>query len=195
MEDPFNSTWAPAPYGYHFGSWWVSHSSQPTYQPLYNLQIEYYPVLPQSASFRNVDLTSYQLANSSSVITGFGYDYYHYNDTVSDWVYDFVGTGTLAAFNNTWELLAWGYDTDGEPYMVLYETPVAFNSAPSDIDILSRVKGGPTADTRRALLEGLKELEIAELTMLVAEMVELPVDDRRDGLGPALCDQACMNNE
>lgn len=151
-------------------------------------------MLPENGTYRNVDLTSWQTANDSQIITGIGYDYPHYNGTVSSWVYDFRGTGKLSLENNTWEMLAWGYDTNGDAYWVAYETPVAFLPSPCDIDLLSRVKGAPSNATRHALLEGIRKLDIEELTNLTDQVVALPVDDRRNDLGPTTCNEACVGN-
>ena len=165
------------------------------------MQYDASPVFPQSTTLpgQNNDLTSFQLANQSALFTAYGIDTPRRSNNPSlgpEWeaVYDFVGTGALAAVNNTWELLAWGYDTHGDGYLVIYETPVASNGAPSGLDIESRSEDGPSPQTLNGIYDALVRLGNEELTGLVRSTQRLVRDGRRSGTPPVQCDAACVNN-
>ena len=165
------------------------------------MQYDGSPVFPQSDTLpgQNNDLTSYTLANQTEVLTAYGIDTPRRSNDPSlgpEWeaVYDFVGTGGLATVNNTWEMLAWGYDTYGDGYHVVDETPVARTGAPAGLDILSRSEGGPSTETLKEIYGALVQLDNAELTELVHSTRKLIVDGNRSGSPPVACDTACVNN-
>ncbi|KAI0786490.1 hypothetical protein C8Q75DRAFT_276172 [Abortiporus biennis] len=169
--------------------------------PFLNFQFDSSPVFPQSIDFpgQNNDLTSFQAPNSTIIHTGFGIDTPRRSNDKSlgsEWndVYDFVGTGAFSETNNTWELLAWGYDTCSDGYMVIYETPVAANGAPAGLDIESRTDSGPSSDTLNELFTALRKLNNQALSSLVSETVPLVQNGARDGMPPVACDAACVNN-
>ena len=148
---------------------------------------------------QNNDLSSYQLPNSTVVQTAYGIDTPRRSNDKTlgpEWddVYDFVGTGFLSSVNNSIEVLSWGYDTLGVPYLVLYETPVAATGAPADIDIESRSDTGPTKATLSKLFDALLALNNPEITQLVHQTVQLVQNGARNNLGPVVCDAACVNN-
>lgn len=195
------SSWVAPPPGWFYGNWKVTYTSQPVYLPLQNMQYDGSPVFPQSSTLpgQNNDLTSYQLANDSTVFTAYGIDTPRRSNDPSlgaEWeaVYDFVGTGSLAATNNTWELLAWGYDTRGDGYMAIYETPVAESGQPSGLDILSRSENGPGAGTLKGIYDALLTLGNTELSGLVHSTQKLVIDGQRTGMPPVQCDVGCVNN-
>lgn len=194
-------SWVSPPPGWFYGNWAITYSSQPSYLTLQNFQYDASPVFPQSAEIpgQNNDLTSFQVPNSSTIYTAYGIDTPRRSTQESlgpewDHVYDFAGTGAIAAVNNTWELLAWGYDTCGVGYMVIYETAVAANDSPSSLDIESRLDVGPSHETLVEIYEQLRGLGSEELTNLVEETVQLVQNGDRRGLGPVSCDAACINN-
>ena len=165
------------------------------------MQWDVSPVFPQSTTLpgQNNDLTSYMLANQSAVFTAYGFDAPRRSSDPSlgpewDGVYDFIGVGALAAFNNSWEILAWGYDTRGDGYTVFYETPVAANGAPSGLDIDSRSENGPSPQTLNSIYDALMRLGNKELTGLVHSMRKLVMDGLRTGIPPVQCDITCVNN-
>lgn len=189
------------PAGWLYGNWKVTYSSQPAYLPLHNLQWDVSPFFPQSDVLpgQNNDLSSFQLANSTTVNTAYGVDTPRRSNNPSlspEWddVYDFVGTGSLSPINNSIEILAWGYDTIGVPYVVIYETPVAATGAPSDIDINTRSDTSPSKATLTKIFDALLSLNNAEITALVQQTVPLVQNGARRGSGPVVCDAACVNN-
>ncbi|MCJ1367424.1 hypothetical protein MMC16_006557 [Acarospora aff. strigata] len=143
---------------------------------------------------QNSDLTSYQLASSndsSRIWTAYGIDTprpRNFN------VYDFQGTGKLNAISNTWELLAWGEDSRGDGYLVIYETPVVATGGPAGLDIESRVEGGPSLETLGHIFKALTGLGNEELTKLVGEIGKVPRNGARENLAPVICDEDCREN-
>ena len=197
---PF-STWVAPPPGWFYGNWKATYTSQPAYFSMQNMQYDFSPVFPQSTSTpgRNNDITSFQLANQSTVFTAYGIDTPRRSKDPSlgpewDAVYDFTGMGALATVTNTWQIIAWGYDTLGDGYLVLYETPVAATGASSGLDIESRSENGPSLETLIRIYSALTALGNEELTGLVYSMQKQVVDGRRSGTPPVQCDIACVNN-
>lgn len=191
------------PAGWLYGNWHVTYSSQPTYLSLLNLQWSPSPHFPGSDALpgQNNDLSSFQLANDPTVRTAYGIDTPRRsnNKTLgSGWndVYDFVGTGGLAAVNNSIEIMAWGYDTEGVPYTVMYETAVLdpAQPQPADLDIDSKSDMGPTNATLHFIFKALLELGNQDISELVKQTVPLVQNGARRGLGPVVCDAACVNN-
>jgi len=181
------------------------------------MQFDTYPVLPSCTTpfpsacppgtfpGQLVNLTSYDLPNTttdSSVInTAFGYDTPRRLNEPSlgpGWngVYDFRGTGPLNSATNSYEIVAWGKDENGDDWWVLYETP-ATGSDPqaAAISVESRVETGPTQAVFSGVKERLKSLGNEELSELVDGIVPIAVDGRRTGQLPVVCDTACQQNE
>lgn len=100
-------------------------------------------------------------------------------------------TGLLSLDSDAWGMISWGYGTNGDAHWAAYETPSAVEKAPSVFYLFSRVKGGPSNVTRDALLDGVEQLKIDALTALTDQVYALPVDERRHGVGPEPCNQAC----
>ena len=94
---------------------------------------------------------------------------------------------------NTWELMAWGYDTEGVGYIFLYEDPPS-TGGKANICFEVRKWGHPTLETRTKLLSAVRDFGIPELTSMADSITPLRHDDRRDRSSPFACDEACMNN-
>ncbi|KAI0077400.1 hypothetical protein K474DRAFT_1697794 [Panus rudis PR-1116 ss-1] len=187
--NPASTKWIAPPPSWHYGNWKVTYSSQPLYAPTMNMQYDASPVFPQSSEFpgRNNDLGSFQLINSSTIITSYGIDTPRRtnNRTLgAEWdaVYDFSGTGILAGTKNTWEVLAWGYDECGDGYMVIYDTTInTFHSLPA-IDIESRSETGPTPETIEKIFKALRSLKNGEIDALANQTMKLVHNGARNGL-------------
>ena len=197
MGDTSPPGWQPPPIPWLYGNWKITYSSQPGYQFLPNFQADHYPVLPQAPPdvYRQVDLTSWSLFNSTStgVFTAFGYIDPLFAIDPTGFTYNFTGTGFAAALTNIWELMAWGYDTAGDGYSVIYETPPE-PGLPADVTISSRVETGPTAATMKAILAQMVALGNAEISGYAAGMLKIPLDGRRTGQPPVVCDASCIQN-
>ncbi|CAL1699618.1 unnamed protein product [Somion occarium] len=200
--DPKSSIcWVPPPPGWFYGNWKMTYSSEPSYLHLHNMHSDTSPVFPQSSKLpgQNNDVVSYQIANSTTILTEHTIDTPRRSKDPSlgpewDAVYDTVGTGNMAAVNNTWELLAWGYDTCGDGYLVIYETATPIIRSPSGLDIESRSENGPSPETLADIFVELLALNNTELSELVKGTVKQVVDGRRWGMSPVECDAHCVNN-
>ncbi|KAF2099348.1 hypothetical protein NA57DRAFT_55319 [Rhizodiscina lignyota] len=210
IKSPANEKWIPAPIGFTYGHWWVTHSSNPAYFQIANFQYDSYPVfpsgsypgLPSNANINasnppTIDLVSWNSINTSNpeIFTGFGYDYLR-SDVPN--VINFRGTGRLSEVANSLEMLAWGFDTDSVEWFVTYETTVPPSNATSGyaacLDINYRKKNGPRDETYSAIIKAIKDLCVPHLTTLAKQTRVLPTDNRRDGLPPVACDEACVEN-
>lgn len=197
------SSYRAMPAGWLFSTQWhLTYSSQPVYTQLSNMQWNSSPVFPQSSTLpgQNNDLTSYQFGNSTVIATSYGIDTPRRSNDKSlgpEWddVYDFVGNGKLAALNNTFEVLAWGYDTSGIPYHVVYETLVVATNSPTDIDVLSGSDTGPSKATLTEIFNALYTFKNAQVTQIARQVMPLTQNGARRGLGPVVCDEACVNND
>jgi hypothetical protein len=81
--------------------------------------------------------------------------------------YTCVPTGPLAFANNTWEVIAWGYDSNGVPYAVAYETPADGGLVGPSLDIISRDDNGPSKLTLDVIYDGIKGLHNQQLDNLL----------------------------
>ena len=196
------SSWIPPPHGWYYGNWKVTYSSQETYLGLRNMQWDASPVFPQSGAFpgQDNDLLSFQSDNQSTIFTEYGIDTPRRSSDPSlgpEWeaVYGYTVAGALSTVNETWEVLAWGYDAVGDGYLIIYETASAESStSPPGLTIVSRSEDGPGLKTVDAISRGLVHLNDAGLTGLVHSMQRVIVDGRRTGIPPVQCDAACINN-
>jgi len=199
---PAWTAWTAFPPAWLFGNWKVRYSSQPVYRALYNFQSDTYPVLPTDGSDppgRQYDVVSFSAVADATdatlgpvVVTAFGYD--TPLPHVAPGVYRFHGSGALAHVTNTWEVLAWGYDSDAVAWRLEYET--AHSGGVPNFNILSREETGPSPRTLAAIFDAMEHLfhDDADLLALARNLTALPLDGRRTGLPPVACDEACMLN-
>jgi len=108
--------------------------------------------------------------------------------------YFYVPTGPLFFANNTWEVIAWGYDSNGVPYSVVYETPADAGFVGPSLDIISRDDSGPSKLTFDAIYEGIKALHNDQLDKLLASIVKLKQDGGRNGQRFPTCNATCMTD-
>lgn len=108
--------------------------------------------------------------------------------------YTYVPSGPLAFANNTWEVIAWGYDSNGVPYAVLYETPADAGLVGPALDIISRDDDGPSKATLNAIYDGIKDLQNSQLNTLLASVVKLNQNGGRNGELYPSCNTTCMTN-
>ena len=159
-------------------------------------------MFPQSTTLpgQDNDVYSYQFINQSDIVTEYGVDTPRRSSDTSlgpewDSVYDYAGTGAHVTANETWEVLAWGYDMVGDGYLVVYEAGATENGTLTPgLDIMSRSEDGPCMETVDAIFRGLVQLGDAGLTELTHSTQKAAIDGRRGGMPPTPCDAACMNN-
>ncbi|KAH8094500.1 hypothetical protein BXZ70DRAFT_947732 [Cristinia sonorae] len=200
-EGHHESSYKSLPEGWAYGNWKETYSSQPAYLELQNYEFDSYPLVPQSEELpgQNVDLLSWTLENDTTLYTQYGIDTPKRSSDKSlgpnwDDVFDYVPTGDLSDQSNSYAYLAWGYDTDGVEYTVIYETAIAATGSPACIDIESRSTTGPSKETYDEIVAGLFALDNEEITELTRELEPLVHNGARDGFGPVECDEACRNN-
>jgi hypothetical protein len=196
--------WTAPPKGWLFGTWDVTYSSVISYSFLYNFQ--YFGAAYSEATIpgQNLDLTSFQISPTDShVYTAYGIDTPHYRGN-SDcgaecaYVYDFRGPNIDAA--NTWNLLAWGVDTRGDEYHVVYETqsydrngePLPGNTP--GIDVICRNGEGPSQETLAGIFSALTGLGNANITSIVERIKRMKYDGRRKAEPQIVCGLSCLNN-
>lgn len=108
--------------------------------------------------------------------------------------YTYIPTGPLFFANNTWEVMAWGYDTKGVPYSVVYETPADAGIVGPSLDIISRDDNGPSEETWKMIRAGIKGLHNKDLDNLLASVVKLTQNGGRNGELYPSCNSTCMTN-
>ena len=193
------------PVGWRYGNWKFTSSSQPAYAAFVNVQWDLSPSFPQSATIpgQDNDVASFQIAGdpSGTILTLYGIDTPRLSNDPSigsGWadVYDWVGAGAVSTMNNSIEVIAWGYDTDGIPYTLVYETPITdpAHPQPADIDVASRSDSGPSQATLTEVFAALSSLGNQELSDLIGQVVPLVQNGARDGQPPVTCDATCMSN-
>lgn len=139
--------------------------------------------------------TEFALNSTSYVYANYGID----TPTVIGGVpvpdsYFYLPTGPLTFANNTWEVIAWGYDNDGVPYSVLYETPTAGGRISASLDVISRDAKGPTRKTLDLIYDGVKALHNDELDTLLGLLVSVKQTGGRDGQLYPSCNTTCATN-
>ena len=140
----------------------------------------------------NNDLATWnaQCENDTKVYSIFLHDT---EELPGSFVFNTHATGRLSNQTNTWELMAWGYDTEGVGYIFLYEDAPTTGGL-ANICFEVREWGHPTQETRTAVLNAVRAFDVPELTDMTDKIVPLRHDGRRDGLRPFACDKACMDN-
>lgn len=73
------------------------------------------------------------------------------------WAYHWRGKGLLAIASSKWEVLGWGDDESGNPWMVINFKSTIFT--PSGIDIMSKSKTGISAETLSVAKEDLSKMD------------------------------------
>lgn len=181
-----------------YGNWKVAWSSNPSFQPFWNPEMDYSPRVPVSEDGRQInnDLCTWNTAckDESETYSIFVYDT---EREPGSFVFDWRGNGALSEERSTWELMAWGHDTANIGYILIYEhgsPQVETDSGFAAVHIEAREWGHPTAATKAELLEAVKAFEDQKLTKLANEVMELKHDDRRVGALPFACYDECMNN-
>jgi hypothetical protein len=109
-------------------------------------------------------------------------------------VFIFNATSYLIA-NTIYEVVAWGYDSNGDGYFMTYDGPTTGTGSPSDLTIYSRIEGGLGNALRSAIVQAFTGFENSELTQGAESLKKVPLDGRRAGMPLVSCDQACTENE
>ncbi|KIX95917.1 uncharacterized protein Z520_08172 [Fonsecaea multimorphosa CBS 102226] len=200
FNEASSKTWDPLPPNWFLGNWFITHSNQELYHIFRNFIWTLTRPCADDACYsleatHLADLASFQLVNDTEKpnATYFGYSL----DTViaagGGGAYQSVPTASLAAQNNTYEVISWGYDSHGAGFVVLYETPAASETVAS-LDICSRTPSGPTNDTLDAIKSGIQKLGNKKLIGLLKNVTKTPQDGGRDNEPWPSCNATCRTN-
>lgn len=193
---PAHHSWEPTPPMWFFGTWYFGHSNSPVYQLFQDMQWTLYPTGTFGIDGTLQDLTTEFAVNETSfVFKNYGID----TPTVINGApvpdsYTYIPTPPLAFANNTWEVIAWGYDSEGVPYAVVYETPEDGGLIGPVLDIISRSDKGPTKATLDAIYDGINDLHNDALDVLLKAVVVLPQNGARNGELYPSCNATCQAN-
>jgi len=192
--------WTPTPPGWFLGTWYFTHSSQVVYQEFRNMQWTLTPEANTSYLYPYVpvlnDLTSHQVLNGSgdTIFFEYGLDYLvTANGSTAHDAYAYFPTGLLSSENNTWEVISWGYDLDGVPFAVMFETE-SLHEGSTSLDIIARGISGPNPITLSWILAAVKALGNPLLAPLVDNVKKLVQDGGRNGQPWPICNATCMTN-
>ena len=196
LDSCYDAAWEPTPANWFLGTWYFIYSNSLIYQLFQDMQWTLSPTETTPLDGTLQDLTSeFSLNETSFVFKNYGIDI----PTVKDGKlipdsYFYVPTGPLAFANNTWEVIAWGYDSNGVPYSVVYETPADAGLVGPSLDIISRDDNGPSKLTLDAIHEGIKGLHNDQLDKLLASEVKLKQNGGRNGQRYPSCNATCVTN-
>ena len=186
-----------------YGTWFFTHSNQPLYYTLRNLLWTLAPLEPNDSAYPLpnpilADITSFQHWNTpTDQDPAGGKTFYFYAvDTavrhVGPDVYHSVPDSRPAnLLNNTYEILSWGFDSVGTPFLLLYETR-AIDQTGDSLDVVSRAPDGPTKATMLQIAKGVHSLNDSAVSALWEKVGKLRQDSEREGLPWPLCNETCM---
>ncbi|GKT50973.1 uncharacterized protein ColSpa_11154 [Colletotrichum spaethianum] len=135
------------------------------------------------------DLSTYQINGTKELTIYYGVDNKRAEDSG---IYNF--TLPSGGLNYRLEILAWGYDTEGNGYKVTYENEAPEIQAPAALSVESRVATGPTQETVSRILAEVKKLGWVPLATLAEEMIPTTHNDGRKGL-EYVCDATCTGTK
>ncbi|KAF4630705.1 hypothetical protein G7Y89_g7440 [Cudoniella acicularis] len=189
-------TWEPTPYNWFLGTWYFTHSNSVVYQLWQDMQWTLSATGTTDIDGTLQDLTSeFALNETAFVFKNYGIDTPTViNGQIIPDSYTYVPTAPLSFANNTWEVLAWGYDSNGVPYAAVYETPADAGFTGPSLDIISRDDNGPSKPTLDGIYDAIKYLKNSQLDALLSSVVKLPQNGARDGQPYPSCNATCMMN-
>jgi len=193
---PSQIDWEPTPPFWFLGTWYFAYSNSVVYQLFQNMQWTLYPTGTYGIDGTLQDLTSeFALNKTSFVFKNYGVD----TPTVINGQpvpdsYTYVPTPPLIFANNTWEVIAWGYDSDGVPYAVVYETPADGGLVGPSLDVISRSDKGPSKPTLDAIYDGINDLHNDALSAVLKIVVKLTQNGGRNGELFPSCNATCQTN-
>jgi hypothetical protein len=117
-------------------------------------------------------------------------------------IYSYVGWETRSAFQDVkifqgpggftgWlGVMSWGYDTDGDKYVVYFEPDPSGQVL--GWTVMSASATGPSEKTLKGIVDGIHGVGDEEWASGV--MHKMAYDGERDGKGVPECDKACRSN-
>lgn len=136
-------------------------------------------------SLQRQDLVSYSFEGGVYLIYGI-------DTPVAPDAYQWVPPGPLSVQNNTWQIMAWGYDSVDVPYTMFFETwPTG---QPSQFYFISRSDKGIAEDTYQTLVDSVKKIGNQELNEALTRVYRIKQDGGRHGETYAGCNATCKEN-
>lgn len=211
------SAWIPPSASHLYGTYHITHSSQPEVQNLTNLWDERYPALPDSDDLPSGTL---QILNSWSscstpqtthcahpylIETQFGYARPIGARGPTDrkyaaaWNYTMDSEVVEQSYGSLQAVIAWGMDRSGHDYYVLYRTSYDHDPDSTWVNVLSRREEGPSNETVQGLKNGIRELgeqlQVDGWCDMAGKLRRVPNDGRRAGAMSVPCDETCVLNK
>jgi hypothetical protein len=119
--------WKPTPPFWFHGTWYFSYLNSAPYQSFQDMQWTLYLTEAYGIDGTLQDLvTNFALNETSFIFKNSSVDnpMIINGKPVSD-SYWYIPAPPLTFTNNTWEVISWGYDSEGVPYSVVYEMPIS----------------------------------------------------------------------
>lgn len=182
------SDWDVTPDYWFLGRWYYIASGNPAYQGWSNMQWDLTPISTEDTnepSLQRQDLVSYSFEGEVYLIYGI-------DTPVAPDAYQWVAPGPLSVQNNTWQIMAWGYDSADVPYTMFFETwPTG---QPSQFYFISRSDKGIAEDTYQTLVDSVKKIGNQELNEALTRVYQIKQDGGRHGETYAGCNATCKEN-
>lgn len=104
-------------------------------------------------------------------------------------------TDSAGSLSGIYDWMGWGHDTNGDAFIVTYSgAETGPGASGAELDIVSRVDGGPSSETLGAILQCVLALGNSQLSSFANAEFNTPNDGRRVGQPPASCEEACIQN-
>ncbi|KAF4546186.1 uncharacterized protein LTHEOB_4183 [Lasiodiplodia theobromae] len=188
-DPPFSpDSWDKVPDYWNYGVWYFVATSSAILADWTNIQWEMTPLSLDNQSAPSVEGQEFFYFE----LLGVPVKLYGTTWPLAPDSYESTLPGAGAVINNVWEFIAWGYDSKGVPYALLYETQAG--PLPPSISLLSRSNSGVAEDTYELLREGLRNLGNADLAQLADDLYHLPHNHNNDGEPFPTCGSTCKLN-
>lgn len=191
-----NDSWTPPPPGWIFGTWSLAYSSSQS--EFYNQRYDIYPRLPMDGSeplTQWTEIIAFDTANTSFPTITINADADFLPD-LPDYSLNFtVSSGGQFFFGFLYDIIAWGYDTNGDAFYVGTQLEgFGLRQDPPSMALTSRVLGGPSECTVEEVRSSIIALGDPVLSAQARNLTRTLYDDRLPELVPILCDTDCVNN-
>lgn len=180
-----SSCYSPAPSGFEYGHWWRTYQSFGGEATQRNIEILAYP--GERLNISKVDFITYQTPECDAIYSIYGLET---PTNVTD-VKTFRGTGTTAGISGPLEIVAHGYDTACDAYVMYWEPGP---TGAFGLTTISQSSTGPSAKTLSDLIAQVKAFNIVELTEQANALAWIPYDGARINVPYPACGEACLTN-
>lgn len=180
-----SSCYVPSPKGFEYGHWWRTYQSFGGEATQRNIEILAYP--GETLNISKVDFITYQTPGCDVIYSIYGLE----TPTNQTDVKTYRGTGTTAGISGPLEIVAHGYDTACDAYVMYWEPGP---TGAFGLTTISQSATGPSAKTLSDLLDQVKAFNISELTTQADALAWIPYDGARASVPYPACGEACLTN-